>query len=124
MDVEECGARHRDVHPVDRDEAAADGGPHHVPEEQPREDRAEEHDERAREGRGEPPAPRPHPEELLAEPDLPFPEVGVDVGADVPPLLPEQLLGVVEAARLVALADQDAAGLRVVELVEHERVRM
>jgi hypothetical protein len=118
--VEQSRPRQGQVHAVDRDEDPADRRPHDPAEHEPRQDRAQKHHERAGHGRRRSPAERVEPEDLLAERDLPLAQVGMDVRSDVPSLLSEQLLGVVQPACLVALAQQDAARLRVVELVEHE----
>ena len=121
VDVEQRRARQHDVEALDRHEEPCDERPQRAAEQQLREDRHHRDDQRAGHGRGEAPAERRDAEQLLAHPDRPLAERRMDPRADVPLVVaPVVLVVAVDLADRVGAADQDAAGLRVVVLVEEQ----
>ena len=126
VDVEQRDPRLHDVEALDRDQQAGDERPHRLAEQQLRHQRGEDRDADAGERRGEPPPERAHAERPDAEPDRELAERGVHPGADVPLVVePVPLVARVDPALLGhAVGDLDAPGLGVVDLVEHELLRV
>ena len=117
--VQEPGSRQHEAQSLDRHQQSGDRRPQRAAEQQIGEQRDPHHRERADGRGGDAPAEGLVAERVLAQADHPLAERGVRPRADVPLVVtPEPLGRAVDVALGVRAADQDAAGLGVVDLVE------
>ena len=132
--IEQCGARHRDGHAVDREEESGHSTQERRARQPPPDPHREEHRERAEQCGHEAPAERREPEQVFAEGDRPLADRWVDDEGrtarpehiDRAPVAiagQDDVVGLLDRGVLVTEAQVGQCVLHVVGLVEDHRVR-